>query len=459
MRKSRTAVLVSSVMRCIAALMLSVLGLLVVTNWANADSSGTTGQSGAANPNTFNLSAEADALQVVVSDPSLPVVTTVSASPYGASATLNSLGQSTSDAGAPYSPLVSSLPLTVSGLASGSLPNIPPLPGYVAASYPGSPTGSQTQAGYQLSAKTSADDAEGNVELGAEQPGENTANAFASAETTANSDGSVTVDGTAGFDALSIGGLLDLANVSTNESLTEQASQSPTITGTIKLGTITVLGLTTGILGDNLGILGFSTPVPLTTGVLPVLDALLSPNGVTLTYLPQTFEYTDGSSSTGATPTASKTVESVESGALEVSISKAVPSQGTVTTSFTLGRVYLSAADTPGFSPSTGDSGSPLSGEITGNSGIGGIASPTTSALGLLGVPPTSSSANPTASSTSGATPGPSKLPGSKSALSVGIIGPTENGLYLIVVASALALFLGSQLLRVLAVRRNVRQS
>ena len=48
----------------------------------------------------------------------------------------NSLGESISDAGAPYSPSIASLPGTINGLGAGNFPPLPPLPGYVSASYP-----------------------------------------------------------------------------------------------------------------------------------------------------------------------------------------------------------------------------------------------------------------------------------------------------------------------------------
>src|ERR1700709_2690555 len=68
----------------------------------------------------FDLSAEAVAVQSTATDPGAPFGIPLSAGSYGASSVLTSNGESTADSGAPYSPLVFSLPNTGNGLFQGS---------------------------------------------------------------------------------------------------------------------------------------------------------------------------------------------------------------------------------------------------------------------------------------------------------------------------------------------------
>ena len=100
----------------------------------------------ATNPNTYDLSAQANAVDLLLAIPNLPLGLSIEAGPSGSSASLNSLGRSLSDAGAPYAPTIASLPGTVNRLGSGS-PSTPTSAGYVSASYPRTPTDAQTQGG------------------------------------------------------------------------------------------------------------------------------------------------------------------------------------------------------------------------------------------------------------------------------------------------------------------------
>jgi hypothetical protein len=429
-----------------------VLGLLGATAGLSAGSAAAQtgdqpGGQASGNQNTFSLSAEADSLDTVLATPYLPVVTQIAASPWGASASLNSLGQSMADAGAPYSPVAYSLPGTIAGLSPGRLPPLPALPGYVAASYPTSPSASQTQSGYQLSATTTGQDAKGQVQVGADQTGTNPANIFATAHSTVHADGSVTVKASAGVDLLNLGGLADVGNLSSTESMTLQADGKPVLKGTTNLGTITLLDKPSGLSGSTANLLGVGIPVPVTPATLDVLNKILAPGGVKLAYLPQTFVYTDDTTSTGSAPDPSKTAKSVDSGALQVSITRQLTQP--VTTTLTLGRVYVSATDTAGSSP-------------------GSLGSPDTTAG--------SSAAVPTASSPPGSTPSlagttPPATPGQPPSLAspattgrnsqralprlVGTVrtGPSAQSVYLILVVAAAAALGGSQLIRLVAVR------
>lgn len=428
------------------------LGGIAATSGAGADT-GNTGSSGAANTNTYNLSAQANALDVLLTDPSLPLSGDLNyeLGPWGASAALNSLGESISDAGAPYSPSIASLPGTINGLGAGNFPPLPPLPGYVSASYPSKKASIQSQAGYDIAATAGANTSKGAVGLGVQPSGSPNTTFFSTAETTANPNGSVTLSASAGMDLLDFGQLLDLGNVSSSLSMTQQANQQPKVTSQTTLGTITLLGTSTGLLGKGASALGIGVPIDINQELIGTLNTLLAKTGIKLTYLPVTYTYTDGTSSTGSSPNTAKTLQAVDSGALQVTFSQNFPSQGQVTLSATLGRVYLSTTDTPGISPTAGNSGA-----IAGNTGVGAAPSSSPSTvLGNTGTGIVTGNSGPLSTS-----PSASSTPsgGSTQTLASGPAyliehGPPIESVYLMLVLAALGLLLASQAARYLAVR------
>lgn len=425
------------------------LGGLAATSGAGADT-GNTGSSGADNTNTYNLSAQANALDVLLTDPSLPLSGDLNyeLGPWGSSASLDSLGESISDAGAPYSPSIASLPGTINGLGAGNFPPLPPLPGYVSASYPSRKASIQSQAGYDIAATAQADSAKGAVGLGVQPAGSPNTTFFANAETTANPNGSVSLSASAGMDLLDFGQLLNLGNVSSSLSMTQQANQPPKVTSQTTLGTITLLGTSTGLLGKGASVLGVGVPIDINTELIGTLNTVLAKTGIKLTYLPVTYTYTDGTSSTGSSPNTAKTLQAVDSGALQVTYSQNIPSQGQVTLSATLGRVYLSTTDTPGVGPTTGNSG-----VIAGNTGTEAAPSSSSAVLGNTGT--VTGNSGP-----SSAGPGAATTPagGGGQALASGPAyliehGPPIESVYLVLVLAALGLLLASQAARYLAVR------
>ena len=436
-----------------AALLAIGLGGIALTSGAGADTRDTTTSSttttiAADNPNTFSLSAQANALDVVVTDPNLPLsgLLAIEAGPYGSSASLNSLGQSLADAGAPYSPSVYSLVGTVNGLGAGVLPPLPPLPGYVSATYPSTPTDDQTQGGYQITSTTSTSEAMGAVKIGVQPTGSDNATMSASADTKSNGDGSVTLSASAGLDALSFGQLFDIGNVSSSLSMTQQANGQPTVTSTTNLGTVTLLGKVTGLLTNGVGLLGLNVPIDLSGEVIGTLNTLLAKTGVKLAYLPEKFGYTDGTSSTGSSPDSSKTLQSVDSGALQITVTENVPSQGPVSVRFTVGRSYLSTTDVPGYGATPGGTGD--TGTLgTTDLGLGGITS-SPSALAPLGNPLPSSGTTATPPA-----PGSTSRPLAEQPVYTLEKGPSAESLYLVLMLVALAVLLGSQAIRIFSVR------
>jgi hypothetical protein len=295
---------------------------------------------------TFTATAEGDGLNVEIDYPgALPIVNSVSASPWGSSASLDSLGTSAAAAGGPYSPLVYSLPGTINGVGS-PLPPIPTPPGEVSSSYPTTPTQSSSTGPYSLSATSSSTDSKGSVTVGNTVPGGPSAPVFSTSETSVSGDGTATATATAGFDALNLAGTVDLGNVSSLATLTEAPSGRPAYRGTTNLGTFTLSGTTFGLNGSGVGVGSTSIPEPLTPAVLPVLNTALASAGIKIAYLPIVYIYTDGTSSTGGSPDPSKTLRAVDSGGLSVTFSHPIPGQGQPTVILTLGRVYVSALDT-----------------------------------------------------------------------------------------------------------------
>ncbi len=438
----------------LAALAALVVGLggIAATSGAGAQT-GNTGSTGAGNTNTFELSAQANALDVLLTDPSLPLSGDLDyeVGPWGSSASVNSLGESISDAGAPYSPSIASLPGTVNGLGAGNFPPLPPLPGYVSASYPSNKAAIESQAGYDIAATAQANSAKGTVGLGVQPSGSPSPTLFATAQTTANPDGSVSLNATAGMDLLDFGQLLDVGNVSSSLSMTQQSNQQPKVTSQTTLGTVTLLGQASGLAGAGLSAFGVGVPIDLNAELIGPLNTLLAPSGIKLTYLPVTYTYTDGTSSTGSSPNSSKTLEAVDSGALQVTFSQNIPSQGQVTLSATLGRVYLSTTDTPGIGPTTGNSGTPAGN--TGSAGVAPSAAPSTvvgNTGALTGNSGSVASASPPASTSTGG--------GTNQQLATGPAfliehGPPIESVYLVLILGALALLLASQAIRYLAVR------
>ena len=171
------------------------------------------------------------------------------------------------------------------------------------------------------------------------------------------------------MDLLDFGQLLDLGNVSSSLSMTQQANQQPKVTSQTTLGTITLLGTSTGLLGQGCErCSGSASRIDINqAGDRPAQHAAgqdrdqadVSPGDV---HLHRRHEQHGLESQTPR-----RRCEAVDSGALQVTFSQNLPSQGQVTLSATLGRVYLSTTDTPGISPTTGNSGA-----IAGNTGSGG---------------------------------------------------------------------------------------
>lgn len=300
--------------------------------------------SGTASAGTYvyDLEAEAVAVQSTMTDPNVPLGLPFSVGSYGASSQLDSNGESLADAGAPYSPLVSTLPSTGNGIAQSTfgagLPVVPAFPGYVYAKDPVSPTSKQNAGGYELIATALPRQATGTVSLGGQAATSEENNAFAVANSVAT-DEHVFTEAAAGVHALTLSGILDVFNVSSYASLTQTSGGDVVPVTTTRLGTISLAGLESGLTGDGVTAFG-SDPTPIDVAGLAALNEALKPAGIELTYLPQEYRYSDGSVSPSLD--AKKKIAGLTSGALRIFLT-ATSDRGTTTETITLGRVQVSA--------------------------------------------------------------------------------------------------------------------
>jgi hypothetical protein len=409
----------------------------------------------AAVPDVYEMSARALAFDSTTTDPGIPLGLPFSYASYGASSVLTSNGESAADAGAPYSPLVSSLPNTGNGVAASTfgqgLPVVPTFPGYVSAKDPITPLAKQNAGGYALTATAGPGRSSGVVNMGAQSATSAENNAFAFATSTANDAGIVT-EGSAGVHAFTLDGILDLFDVSSFASLTRGEDGKAVPVTRTNLGTVSFAGLTSGVTKDGAAALG-SAPTPISVDGLDALNSALKPLGITLIYLPEIYAYTDGSTSTGPAVNAKKDVAGVMSGALEILITN-TSDRGTTTESLTFGRVSLTATSTSLGAGAGGTSGttpagviaSPTDGAATGPAGVDAAA------LGAA------SSGQLPAGSPGATTPTVVEVP-SQTFLPASISATLRAGTtswesaYLILALAAGSVLVGAQVVRVLAVR------
>jgi hypothetical protein len=342
---SRHRTVVRALALCTTASLTVGVSALIGAGPARADWAGTGSPFGAAlATQIYDLSAQAEAVQSTMTDPAVPLGIPFSVGSYGASSLLSSNDVSSSDAGAPYSPLVSSLPSTGNGVAQSSfgysLPVVPKFPGYVSARDPLLPVNRQNAGGYELVAIARPAASSGKVSIGGQAATSEQNNAFAWANSVADQK-DVFTEGTAGVHALTLGGILDLANVSSYASLTRGADGRSVPETTTDLGTISFAGLNSGLTGRGSTVLG-SAPTPISIDGLAALNAALKPAGITLIYVPQLYTYTDGTNSTGPAVDAKKDVSRLVSGALQLFFTN-TSDRGTTTETITIGRVTLQA--------------------------------------------------------------------------------------------------------------------
>jgi len=287
----------------------------------------------AARADVYNIHIMSSGMAVGFHDPNLVLQPDVKVGPYTALADLDNLGQSTAQAGAPFlgdyvGPLVGHF----NGLGAGQIPPFPPVPGEVRSSYPGQPDDAQRNGGYSIEAKSAATESTGTVGLGAAAPGSSNASLFSIAHALVDKNGALSAVGASGVDLLNIGDVLDIGRVASSITMTQSGSGAPTFLTATDVGTITVSGQKFGL--DENGLTGGGTNSGAFAAPVNQATASLAASGFSIRYIPARVTYLPGT----------QTVDSVRSGAVEVSYQHDVPSQGLVVNTFTLGYVEISAA-------------------------------------------------------------------------------------------------------------------
>jgi hypothetical protein len=309
------------------------VALGLVGPWA--DTASAADRDGGGNHNQYELSVEADGVNVTVYNQTFPLTDAIGASPFSAIATLDSQGGSTATAAAPYfgaflQPLFS----TVNGVGPGLVPPFPRVPGYVISSYPTTPSAKQTNSSYSIAADSAQDRSTGAVRLGVVQAGTD-GNVHALARTIANANGSVTAAGESGVEFLNIGGVLSIGKVLSSLSMTEPGSKAPKITSNTLVSALAVNGIPIGINEKGITVYGTDSSLPADQLNASVKDALAAA-GISLTYLP----------STQTIDPVTNFVQTVESGALRVTVAQEVPGQGEYKIDMIFGRVVASVINT-----------------------------------------------------------------------------------------------------------------
>jgi len=379
------------------------------------------------NDNRYSLSAQADGMYFTLYDGSLPATPNVDASPYSAQVSVNSQGASTGFAGLPYlGKTAETLPGTVNGLAGGNFPPVPAAPGYVATTYPGHKSESQSQGPYLVSS-----------------------------------------------DGLSFGPL-DALNVSSDLTMTSDGKGDPKVVQKDNLGSFTALGFKVGITNEGFTVLGANLPLPTKT-ILDNLNKALGAQGLQIEVLPGS---TSKDEATGAT--------TVTSGSVKITNSRDLPVEGPTLVTYTFARSVVSTVnvasatvtDPTGSTGSDTTSGSDSTGGSTGTTGStgsdpsggsGGVAlNPGT--VGVVPPPATGDTAPPPTLDTSsgdltGTTSGGGGTGTTVTPRKLGFLpatapkGTETRSLYLVLVLAGAGVLGGQQLFRHLGVRLMLRNT
>jgi hypothetical protein len=137
-------------------------------------------------------------------------------------------------------------------------------------------------------------------------------------------------------DLLNLGGVLDIGRVASSVTMTDSGGGDPQFVTKTDVGTIKVSGQTFGLDQHGLTATG-NNGGPSADQVNQATEALKQ-GGITIRYVPASTTYVPGT----------HTVQSMESGAVEVSYEHEVPSQGLTTTTYTLGYVAVTATHSAG---------------------------------------------------------------------------------------------------------------
>ena len=273
---------------------------------------------------SYRVATHGDAVQFTFVDEGAPVFPggeVLASSPATAAAFVDSTGQSSAFASAPYPGQTwISFPGTYNGVRPPGSPEAPPYPWYVSSNHPGNPEAKLEQGPVALEAKSAADTSaskarSGAVTSAAAQVATATANSLvavdqAAANVTAATD--VTVDGFA------LGPEVSFGHLSGRAKLSSANGAAPVKESAFEVASFTVGGQRVAFTDEGF-VVGGSPGQPVDTA--PV-DTITSPAGAKVTYLP-----------------AVETPTSVESAGFSIAFRQTVPNQGVVGITMTFGRV------------------------------------------------------------------------------------------------------------------------
>ena len=400
-------------------------------------------------PGFYNMTSAANTVSLEVDMANVPLLAPqlLFLSPGTAQAQLDSFGDSTAYAGAPFvGQTVEGVGGLVSGLGSGVLPPIPTsLPGYIQTSNPASPSVDDSQGPYTLrgSSTPNSSTATAGIAAVAGQPSflSSTSTATTSYNTTT---GELTSTAQSITEPFAIGALVQIGTIQATATMDVDQNGNLTKSSSLDLGSITVAGIKIGLTQNGLELLGQNILVP----SLSALDTLLASSGVSLKLVPAT-----------------ETATSVTSEGLQITLSKNIPVEGATALIITIGQanaqLQYGLVAAPAGSP--GDTTSPLT-PLTPFTGALGTSTPSFSA------PAGSASSTPVLPSTSGSTAPVTSATSAEPQSSGGTetvapsmaaladrVGPDALRWYFILALAGIALTLTSRTAGALAVRRTGR--
>lgn len=337
-------------LRAVAA---ALLAFGLASSLLGTDRSQAAAQTG---PALFELAARADGLGLELIATGFPVVPegkVVFLSPGTAQAKLNQFSGS-AFASAPYAgDLIVSLPTTVNGLGSGSLPPAPPYPFYVAAD--SATREDHEEAGpYLLDARTEDDQSAADARIGLSTFSPEIVSVRANAVVTRNPDtGALEATSFTRTAPFRVNELLSIGEIRSRSTFRWDPATdgSPVKETSLAMGTLTVAGVEVGLTEKGLSIAG----APLLPVDVANLSRLLADSGVELELLP-----------------AHETETSVTSAAVQLTIHRELPAPFLDTTvRMILGR--SSASSSVSELPSVG---SPLQAPALASPDLGATPSP-----------------------------------------------------------------------------------
>lgn len=285
---------------------------------------------GAQPSDQFTMTARADAVAVQFGATGAPLTLDgelIYASPSSTQASLDSLGQSTAYASAPYSgDLISGLPGLVNGLAGPNLFDLPDFPGYVVSNYPTRPTQQQQLEGYHLRAESTEFSSTADAELGANNTSPNVLSVTSHSEVTRDSDsGVLRASATSVSAPFSLSTLIKFGELRSTVNMTSDPTQPGVVdkSSSTTVAALSIAGVDVVLAKDGMHLAG--------SRLLPVdlsgLSKLLADAGISVEYQP-----------------GSETATSLQSDALKVTYRTTMPSIGPTTVTLILGRASVSLA-------------------------------------------------------------------------------------------------------------------